>query len=106
MCEPGSHDVRAIVARDVTAPVEVAQLASRVIHPPAVVPRTSDKKVEVLRVGLFEFGVNSRRANEVFLVVPASNVEVGYARMLQIRGYGMLLPKIVVWMLDKVVPRG
>src|SRR6266576_2778882 len=75
------------------------------IHPP-MVPGASNKVIDMIRVSLLQRRVNAGRAHEVFLVVPASDVEVGHGSVLQIRGYGMLLPEIVVWMLDEVVPGG
>ncbi len=71
-----------------------------------MVPGASNKVIEMIRVSLLQRRVNAGRAHEVFLVVPASDVEVGHGSVLQIRGYGMLLPEIVVWMLDEVVPSG
>src|ERR1700723_866792 len=106
MREPGCQNVGAIIARDVAAPVDVAQLTPRLLHPPAMVPRASDEIIEMIRIGLFQRRVNAGWAHEVFLIVPASDVQIRHGSVLQIGGYGMLLPEVMVWMLDEVVPGG
>ena len=70
-----------------------------------MVPRTSDEVVQMPGIRLLQRGINARRADEVFLIVPAGDIQVWNGSVFQICGHGMLLPKIVVWMLNEVVPR-
>src|SRR5215471_8933240 len=74
--------------------------------PPAVVPGTYDDEVVVFLGGFFETTVGHDRTKKIFLIPPASHVEIWDSRLTERVSDGVMLPEIIIAAVrDKVVPR-
>src|ERR1041385_4727309 len=73
--------------------------------PLAVVPRTGDHEVRVLRVVLLGVAEDLPRSPGIFLVPEARDVQVRHRRRVQLADPRLLLPEVVVVrMSDDVIP--
>ncbi len=103
--EERRHHVAAVMRGGVAAEVDAAQRAAGAARPAAVIPRSDDEKVLVLRVVLLEQLVDLDRPVEIFLIPPAGDVERRHRDAVQPRRERLPLPeRVVVGMTDEVVP--
>src|SRR5205823_12058909 len=92
----------------VAAKINVAELATIAARPAAVVPRSSNDVVQMLRVALLVQFISLDWPIEIFLVIPAGDVQVRHLRRaVDIARSRLPLPELVIaGVIDKVVPRG
>src|SRR5690242_5684927 len=105
--EPGPQNVRTKVLTGGTAKINVAEFISGRPIPSAMIPRTRNQIIQMVRVGFLEDFISFDRPVEIFLVPPTGDVHDWHLGLLELITEGLLLPKqVIIRMIDEVIPGG